>query len=623
MYNVRNIKDDVFWVGANDKRLALFESAYPLPFGVSYNSYLVLDEQTILLDCVVKSVSGVFFENLSYLLQGRKLDYVVINHVEPDHCATLGELVLRYPEVKIIGNAKTIEMLKQYFDFDVERQSERVKEGDIIDTGKHKLTFCMAAMVHWPEVMVTYDMTDKYLYSADAFGTFGTLNGNIFADEVDFERDFLDEARRYYTNIVGKYGMQVQAILKKAANLEIEMILPLHGPIWRANIGWFIDKYQKWSSYTHEEEGVLIAYSSVYGNTENAVNILATKLAEAGIKKIAMYDVSVTHHSYVLAEAFRYSHIVFASTTYNANIFISMEALLHDIAAHNLQNKTIAFIENGSWAALCGKQMKEILSPLKGMNFLENTVSLKSSVKKSNLKEIEDLSSAIFNSYKERCVTTSLETPIKEDKSIDTNALFKLTYGLFVLTSANNGIHSGCIINTAMQITETPMQILVSVNKLNYTHDLIMNTRKFNVSALTIESHFDIFKRFGFQSGRDTDKFSGYEEFCLKSKNGLYYITQNTNSFLSGEVISTADHGTHTIFIAQVSEGAVLANVPSLSYQYYFDHVKPKPMVKPQASGKKVYVCKICGYIHETDEELPDDFICPLCKYPKEFMVLQ
>ncbi|MDR3012414.1 MAG: flavin reductase [Chitinispirillales bacterium] len=617
MHNTRKINDDVFWIGANDKRLALFESAFPIPNGVSYNSYLVLDEKTILLDCVDKSVSGVFFENLCYLLQGRKLDYVVVSHVEPDHCATLGELILRFPDVKVIGNVKTFAMIKQFFNCDADKHAVIVKDGDEIVTGRHKFVFYTAAMVHWPEVMVTYDATDKYLYSADAFGSFGTLNGNIFADEVDFDRDYLDEARRYYTNIVGKYGAQVQAILKKAANLEISALLPLHGPIWRKNINSIIDKYQKWSSYAPEEEGVLIAYASVYGNTENAANILATKLAEAGIKKIAMFDVSVSHPSLVLSQAFRFSHIVFASTTYNSKIFINMETLLHDIAAHNLQNRTVAFIENGSWAALSGRQMKEILSPLKNMTFIENTVSIKSSVKQNNLTEIENLAEAIIASFPKHDATI-----VRENK-IEPNAFFKLTYGLFVLTSAQNNKHSGCIINTVMQITDQPKQIVIALNKSNYTHDLIADSKKFNISALTIDSYFDIFKRFGFQSGRDADKFADFEDSCKKSENGLYYITQNTNAFFSAEVVSATDYGTHTLFVALISETAVLSNAPSLTYQYYFDNIKPKPAPKPQSSDKKTYVCKICGYIQEADGELPNDYICPLCKHPKADMELQ
>ena len=618
MHNTRKINDDVYWVGANDKRLSLFESAFPLPNGVSYNSYLVLDEKTILLDCVDKSVSGVFFENLNFLLQDRKLDYVVINHIEPDHGATLNELVLRFPDVKIVGNTRTICMIKQFFDFDIDKHAITVKEGEEIATGKHRFVFYTAAMVHWPEVMVTYDAADKYLYSADAFGTFGTLNGNIFADEVDFDRDFLDEARRYYTNIVGKYGAQVQAILKKAAGLEISAILPLHGPIWRKNLGSIIEKYHKWSTYTPEEDGVLIAYTSVYGNTENAANILAVKLAEGGVKKIAMFDASVTHHSFILSQAFRFSRIVFASTTYNAKIFVSMEALLHDIAAHNLQNRTVAFIENGSWAALSGKQMKDILAPLKNTTFLENTVSLKSSVKQNNLTEIEDLAKEIIMSLPKQ------EQNIVHESKVEPNAFFKITYGLFVLTAEKDGKHSGCIINTVMQITDQPKQIAIAINKSNFTYDLIAGSKKFNISTLTTDSHFDIFERFGFKSGRDTDKFAGFEDACEKSENGLYYITRGVNSFFSAEVISSADYGTHVLLVAQVSEAVVLSNAPSLSYQYYFDHIKPKPAAKPKAPpGKKTYVCRICGYIEEGYDELPDDYFCPLCKHPREVMELQ
>jgi flavin reductase (DIM6/NTAB) family NADH-FMN oxidoreductase RutF/flavodoxin len=468
--------------------------------------------------------------------------------------------------------------------------------------------------------MVTYDATDRYLYTADAFGTFGTLNGNIFADEVDFDRDFLDEARRYYTNIVGKYGAQVQAALKKAATLDIAALLPLHGPVWRRNIGDFIDKYQKWSSYTPEEAGVLIAYASIYGNTENAANILATKLAEGGVKKIAMFDVSVSHPSFILAQAFRFSHIVFASATYNSKIFVSMESLLHDIAAHNLQNRTVAFIENGSWAAQSGRLMKEILSPLKNTTFLENTVSLKSSVKPGNVNEIEDLAKTVIASIFKPGASNA---NIAHEHKIEPGAFFKLTYGLFVLISEKNGKNSGCIINTVMQITDTPKQIAIAVNKSNYTHDLIIESGRFNVSALTTDSSFDIFKRFGFQSGRDVDKFAGFEKSCEKSDNGLYYIASGANAFFSAEVIAATDYGTHTLFVAQVSEAAVLSNTASLSYQYYFDHIKPKPAPKPQASGKKSYICKICGYIEESDDDLPDDYICPLCKHPKADMELQ
>lgn len=395
MYNVMQINDDVTYVGASDRKLALFEAVYPLVNGVSYNSYLVNDEKTVLLDTVDRSVSGVFFENIAHVLDGRKLDYVIVNHMEPDHAATLGELVLRYPEVKIVSNAKVVAMIKQFFDFDVDARVEVVAEGDTFSTGKHTFTFAMAPMVHWPEVMVTFDTTDGILYSADAFGTFGALAGNVFADEVDFENKWLDEARRYYTNIVGKYGPQVQMALKKALALDIKMICPLHGPIWRENIDWFVDKYNKWSTYTPEDNTVLIAYASIYGGTENAANILASELAKKGIKNITMIDVSVTHPSYIISEAFRCSHIVFAAPTYNAGIFTPMETLLLDLAAHNLQNRTVAFIENGSWAPISAKLMGDIVAKMKNMTVLDSKATLKSTVKDAQREELKTLASEI------------------------------------------------------------------------------------------------------------------------------------------------------------------------------------------------------------------------------------
>ena len=395
MYNVMQINDDVTYVGASDRKLALFEAVYPLVNGVSYNSYLVNDEKTVLLDTVDRSVSGVFFENIAHVLDGRKLDYVIVNHMEPDHAATLGELVLRYPEVKIVSNAKVVAMIKQFFDFDVDARVQVVAEGDTFSTGKHTFAFAMAPMVHWPEVMVTFDTTDGILYSADAFGTFGALAGNVFADEVDFENKWLDEARRYYTNIVGKYGPQVQMALKKALALDIKMICPLHGPIWRENIAWFVDKYNKWSTYTPEDNNVLIAYASIYGGTENAANILASELAKKGVKNIAMIDVSVTHPSYIISEAFRCSHIVFAAPTYNAGIFTPMETVLLDLAAHNLQNRTVAFIENGSWAPISAKLMGDIVAKMKNMTVLASKATLKSTVKDAQREELKTLASEI------------------------------------------------------------------------------------------------------------------------------------------------------------------------------------------------------------------------------------
>ena len=396
MYNVKKIKEDLYWVGANDRRLALFESAYPVPSGISYNSYLLLDEKTVLLDTVDKAVNHQFMENIAHVLNGRELDYLVINHMEPDHCAEIQTIVEKYKNIKIVCNAKSKQMIGQFFEFELpDDRWHIVKEGDNLNVGKHNLSFVFAPMVHWPEVMVTYDAADKILFSADAFGTFGAVDGNIFADEVDFEHRYMDEARRYYTNIVGKYGMQVQNLLKKAASLDIEMICPLHGYVWRKDLNIFIDKYQKWSTYTPEINSVLIAYSSVYGGTQNAAEILGGKLAEQGIKDIKIYDVSTIHPSYIISDAFKYSHLVFASTTYNMGIFVSMENLLNDITAHNLQNRKVAVIHNGSWAPVCGNLITDVVSKWKNTEIFENKIQLTSSVKSSQEEEFETLAKEI------------------------------------------------------------------------------------------------------------------------------------------------------------------------------------------------------------------------------------
>ena len=398
MYCVKTIKEDLFWVGGTDRRLALFENAFPIPRGVSYNAYVLMDEKTVLFDTVDKAVGQQFFENLEAVLKGRELDYVVVDHMEPDHCATLGEVAARYPDAKVVCNAKTVSIIKQFYDFDIDARALVVKEGDTLNTGKHSLTFVMAPMVHWPEVMVTYDTTDKILFSADAFGTFGAMNGNLYADEVNFERDWLDDARRYYTNIVGKFGPSVQALLKKAAGLEISMICPLHGPIWRENISWYVDKYLTWSSYKPEEKAVMIAYGSIYGHTENAANILACRLADKGVKNIVMYDVSNTHPSYLIAEAFRCSHLVLASVTYNGGLFSYMDHFLAELKAHGLQGRTVALIENGSWGVLAGKLMGEALSGMKNMHVLENKVTVKSALKEGQEAELEALAQAVWES---------------------------------------------------------------------------------------------------------------------------------------------------------------------------------------------------------------------------------
>ena len=398
MHCVKKVTDDLYWIGGSDRRLALFENVYPIPRGVSYNSYVLLDEKTVLLDTVDASISGLFFENLEYVLNGRTLDYLIVNHMEPDHCAVIGDVVRRYPDVKLVCNAKTVPMLKQFFNFSVEDRTVIVKEMDTLCTGKHTFAFVMAPMVHWPEAMVSYDTVDKILFSADGFGTFGAINGNLFADEVNFERDWLDDARRYFINIVGKYGVQVQNLLKKAATLEIKMICPLHGPVWRENLGWFIEKYDTWSSYKPEDQAVMIAYASIYGNTENAAEILASKLADKGVKNIAMYDVSVTDPSVIVSESFRCSHLVFAAPSYNGGIFTKMETVLSELKAHSLQNRTVAIMENGTWAPVAGRQMREIFAGMKNIELLEEGVTIRSAVKEAQEASLEARAEKIASS---------------------------------------------------------------------------------------------------------------------------------------------------------------------------------------------------------------------------------
>ena len=398
MYNVRKVTEDIVWVGASDRRLALFENIFPIPRGVSYNSYVLLDEKTVLLDTVDASVAGQFFENLEHVLDGRKLDYLIVNHMEPDHCAMIGDLVRRYPEVQVVGNTKTFGMIKQFFGTDFAERAVTVKEGDTLATGAHTLHFVMAPMVHWPEVMVTYDEKDKVLFAADGFGTFGALNGNIFADEVDFDRDWLDDARRYYTNIVGKYGASVQALLKKASGLEIAVICPLHGPIWRENLGYILEKYQKWSTYEAEDQAVVILYATMYGNTASAADALAGRLAAKGVKKIAVYDVSNTHVWELISEIFRASHVVFAAPTYNGGIYPVMENLLADMKALAVQNKTVALMENGTWAPMTAKQMREKLAELKNVTILDTQITIKSAMAPEQEGQLEALADAIVAS---------------------------------------------------------------------------------------------------------------------------------------------------------------------------------------------------------------------------------
>lgn len=620
MYCIRNVAEDLYWVGSNDRRLAMFEGVYSVPDGVSYNSYLLLDEKTMLLDTVDKAVKTTFFENVAHVLGERKLDFLVVHHMEPDHSEALWEVVKRYPEVTLIANEKTVQMMKQFFDFDVEARTLLVKEGDTVCTGKHTFVYVMAPMVHWPEVMMSYETTEKILFSADAFGTFGALNGALFADEVDFWRDYLDEARRYYTNIVGKYGDQVQAVLKKADALEISMICPLHGFVWRKQISDYIGKYKHWSSYAPEESGVMIAYASIYGHTENAAEVLSCRLRERGVRTV-LYDVSVTPASNIIAAAFKWSHLVFASATYNAGIFVTMEALIFDLVAHNLQNRTVALIENGSWAPVSGELMRNELAKCANITFLDKKLTIVSSLKKDQLSELDALAAALAETIPEsrrlqepdaQTARDAVEARENAESPIDPAAMFRLSYGLFVLTARCEGSDNGCIINTVMQLTDETKRVAIAVNRANKTHDMIRETGIFNVSVLTVDTPFKVFQHFGFQSGRDVDKFA--DEPDARTANGLRYIPAFSNAVISGQVVAEYEYDTHTLFVAEVTEAVVLSAAQSLTYQYYFDHVKPKPQPTSEKTG---YVCRICGYIYE-GETLPEDFICPWCKHGAE-----
>ena len=609
MYCVRKVLEDLWWVGGNDRRLAMFEGVYAVPNGVSYNSYLLLDDKTVLFDTVDPSVSKVFFENVDHVLAGRKLDYLVIHHMEPDHSGTVSEVLLRHPETVIVCSDRIRAMLQQFRGGVAPQNAfHLVKEGDTFETGHHTLTFLSAPMVHWPEVMVSYDLTTRTLFSADAFGTFGAINGALFADEVDFFRDYVDEARRYYCNIVGKYGTQVQALLKKASTVQIDRICPLHGFVWRKNIGEFIDRYVHWSTYTPEEQGVMIAYASVYGGTENAANVLAAKLSDLGVRNVQMYDVSVTHPSYILSECFRASHLVFISTTYNAGMFVTMENLVHDIVHHNLQNRTIALMENGSWAPTAAGLMRAEFQKLKNCTILDETVTIKSTLKESQLADVETMAQAIFDS-----MPKPVPAEHKADAPVEKNAFFSFSYGLFVLTARDGKKDNGCIINTAAQLTDTPKRISIAVNKANFTHDMIRKTGVFNLSMLSTDAPFGLFQHYGFQSGRDVDKFADVRGMA-RATNGVYYLPYSTNAFVSGKVTQEIDLGTHTLFIADVTEARVLSNAPSMTYSFYFANVKPKPSALKKQTG---WVCKICGYVYE-GETLPADFICPLCKHGAE-----
>ena len=585
------ITNDIKYLGVNDHKVDLFEGQYVVPSGMAYNSYAIMDEKIAIMDTVDQNFTHEWLDNIRSTLGDRKPDYLIVQHMEPDHAANIDNFMKVYPETTVVSSVKAFTMMGQFFGSEYEDRRIIVGEGDTLCLGEHTLAFVTAPMVHWPEVIVTYDVKDKVLFSADGFGKFGAL---------DVEEPWDDESRRYFIGIVGKYGPQVQALLKKAATLDIAIICPLHGPVLKENLGHYLKKYDIWSSYAVEDEGIVVAYTSVYGHTKDAALLLADKLRAKGAPKVVVYDLARCDMAQAVADAFRYSKLVLATTTYNADVYPFMKEFIHHLTERNFQNRTVAFIENGSWAPLALKVMKKMLEGSKKLTFAENAVTIKSALNADSREKLDALATELCQEY----LAQHDETADKNDLS----ALFNIGYGLYVVTS-NDGIRdNGLIVNTVTQVTNTPNRIAVCINKANYSHHVIKQTGILNVNCLDTTAPFSLFQRFGFQSGRTADKFEGLEVF--HSQNGLPFLSRHINSFMSLKVESYVDMDTHGMFICTVTESRVMGKNPTMTYTYYQNEVKPKP----QTEGKKGYVCKICGWVYEGDT-LPDDIVCPLCKH--------
>ena len=591
-----NITESIKYIGVNDHKIDLFEGQYVVPNGMAYNSYAIIDEKIAIMDTVDAAFTHEWLDNIAETLGGRMPDYLVVQHMEPDHSANVFNFLKIYPKATVVSTAKAFAMMKNFFGTDFEDRRIVVTEGDTLSLGAHTLSFVLAPMVHWPEVMVTYDVKDKVLFSADGFGKFGAL---------DVEEDWACEARRYYIGIVGKYGAQVQSLLKKAAGLDIEIICPLHGPILTENLGYYLGLYNTWSSYSVESEGIVIAYTSVYGNTRKAVNLLSEKLKANGCPKVVIHDLARTDMAEAVEDAFRYGKLVLATTTYNAEIFPFMHQFITALTERNYQNRTVALIENGSWAPVAAKVMRGMFEKSKNITFAENTVKILSALNEESAAQLNALADELCREY----IAQSPETANKNDLT----ALFKIGYGLYVVTSNDGKKDNGLIVNTVTQVTNTPNRIAVTINKENYSHHIIKQTGIMNINCLTVDAPFSVFEAFGFVSGRNVDKFKDCEP--LRSDNGLVFLPRYINSFMSLKVEQYVDLDTHGMFICSVTEARVISDRETMTYAYYHSNVKPKP----QTDGKKGYVCKICGYVYE-GEELPEDFVCPLCKHgPADF----
>lgn len=584
-----NITDTIKYVGVNDHELDLFEGQYVVPNGMAYNSYVVMDKKIVVMDTVDARFTHEWLDNLSEALKGKAPDYLVVQHMEPDHSANIMSFCKAYPNAKIVSSSKAFTMMKNFFGTDFSDRQIVVGEGDSLDLGGRKLVFITAPMVHWPEVIVTYDAKDKVLFSADGFGKFGAL---------DVEEDWACEARRYYIGIVGKYGAQVQSLLKKAQGLDIEKICPLHGPILTENLGYYLGLYNTWSSYQPEEEGVVIAYTSVYGNTKKAVLMLADALKQKGCPKVVVNDLARCDMAEAVEDAFRYSKMVLATTTYNADIFPFMREFINHLTERNYSNRTVGFIENGSWNPMATKVMKGMLEKSKNLNFMSSEVKILSALNDESKKAIDSLSEELCKEY----------LVAGETAKNDMSALFNIGYGLYVVTTNDGKKDNGLILNSVMQVTDCPNKIAVTVSKQNYSHHIIKQTGKLNLNCLSEDAPFSVFENFGFRSGRNVDKFENQK--IMRTENGLAYLTGYTNAVISLKVEDYLDLDSHGMFICSVAGAKVLSDKKTMTYTYYQENVKPKP----DSESSQGYVCRVCGYVLE-DSVLPDDFVCPWCKH--------
>ncbi len=586
-----HVSNDIKYIGVNDHDIDLFEGQYVVANGISYNSYIILDDKIAIMDTVDARFTHKWLDNIQNILEDKSPDYLIIQHMEPDHSSNIVSLMKAYPNTKIVASAKAFAMMKNFFGNNFPDNQIVVGEGDTLNLGKRTLTFLAAPMVHWPEVIVTYDNYDKVLFSADGFGKFGAL---------DIDEDWACEARRYYIGIVGKYGAQVQALLKKAASLDIDIICPLHGPVLKENLSYYIGLYDTWSSYAVETEGIVIAYTSVYGNTQKAVMMLADKLKANGCPKVVVNDLARCDMSEAVEDAFRYGKIVLATTTYNADVFPFMKEFINHLTERNFCNRTVAFIENGSWAPLATKVMKGMLEKSKNLKYAENTVKILSGLNDESINSITALANELCQEYLAQQNSAA-------DKN-DLTALFNIGYGLYVVTCNDGKKDNGLIVNSVSQVTSSPNRIAVTINKQNYSHHVIDQTGIMNVNCLSVDAPFSVFEKFGFSSGRTKNKFATEE--VLRSDNGLVFLPRYINSFMSLKVEQYVDLGTHGMFICSITEARVISNFETMTYSYYQNNVKPKP----NTDGKRGYVCKVCGFVYEGDK-LPDDYICPLCKH--------